>query len=222
MVPINDYHSNALAKSWSGHGSWWRPAVLAFLALIPIAYSLWVSWVVAWTGDIGLNCVVGIVVKEQVADDYAWEPSRPEVGDVLEKIGTRPIATYPDYVEAMRQLRRPARFGGPSRLAVPPRGRSRGGRDGPVSPVATVSLVVALAAPGDGHPGGRGVCLREEATRRVGAAVLRPLHRHGGGLHGRLPLGRGGRRADADLSVRGVRDLCPGGQPPISIWYFRV
>src|SRR3954470_14150613 len=75
---------------------WSRPIVLMTLALIPVVYSIWVSWVVAWMGDIGLNCVIGTVVREQVGDEYAWRPappapagspSCPSVGDVVLNIG---------------------------------------------------------------------------------------------------------------------------------------
>ncbi|WP_435018832.1 sigma 54-interacting transcriptional regulator [Tundrisphaera sp. TA3] len=85
--------------------AWSRSIVLAMLALVPVAYSLWVSWVVAWTGDLGLNCVIGTVVREAVPDDYEWTPARPGVGDELVRIDGRPIVHYPDYVEAMRRIR---------------------------------------------------------------------------------------------------------------------
>ena len=43
------------------------------LSLIPIIYSAWSLFVVATDGDIGLNCVLGIEIKEPIPPDYVWE-----------------------------------------------------------------------------------------------------------------------------------------------------
>jgi len=82
-----------------------RPLGLILLSLIPVIYSIWVMVVVAWTGDIGLNCVLGIVVKESVPADFSWSTPPPEVDDRLIAIDGRPIGHYPAYVAAMRAIR---------------------------------------------------------------------------------------------------------------------
>jgi transcriptional regulator with GAF, ATPase, and Fis domain len=84
---------------------------LIALSSVPIVYSLWSLAVVAWSGDIGVNCVLGIEVKEAIPADFKWvpdrsgEPDRPEAGDRLIKIGDRLIPHYPAYVEAKRMIR---------------------------------------------------------------------------------------------------------------------
>src|SRR5438309_11050435 len=78
---------------------------LIVLSLVPIAYSLWVLGVVAWTGDIGLNCVLGIEVKETIAPDFIWVDRRPGVGDRLTQIDGQAIHHYPGYVAAIRGIR---------------------------------------------------------------------------------------------------------------------
>ncbi|WP_435009768.1 sigma 54-interacting transcriptional regulator [Tundrisphaera lichenicola] len=59
----------------------------------------------AWTGNIGLNCVLGYEVKEAVAPDFIWKSARPSVGDILTGIDGHPIEHYPAYVAAMRDIR---------------------------------------------------------------------------------------------------------------------
>ena len=82
-----------------------RPVLLIVLSLIPILYSVWTLGVVALSGDIGVNCVMGIEVREAIPDEFAWSPSRPAEGDRLIRIGDHPIDHYPAYVEARRMLR---------------------------------------------------------------------------------------------------------------------
>ena len=82
-----------------------RPAWLIVLSLVPVVYSVWVLGVVAWTGDIGLNCVLGIEVKEEVSADYVWEPGPPGVGDRLTRVDGHTINHYPGYVGAIRGIR---------------------------------------------------------------------------------------------------------------------
>ncbi len=74
--------------------------------MVPVLYSVGVLVVVAGMGDIGLNCVLGIVIKEDVPPSYRWNPDRPGEGDQLVKIGARAIEHYPDYVAALREIRR--------------------------------------------------------------------------------------------------------------------
>jgi transcriptional regulator with GAF, ATPase, and Fis domain len=73
--------------------------------MIPVIYSVLALSVVAWAGDIGLNCVMGIEIKEAISPEFAWDPARPAVGDRLSRIDGRPIGHYPAYVEAMRRIR---------------------------------------------------------------------------------------------------------------------
>ena len=89
----------------SGSRRFSRPIVLLLVSAVPILYSIWVMAVVALTGDIGLNCVLGTVVKESISEDFVWSPGRPEVGDQIVAIGGRPIPYYPAYVAAMRDIR---------------------------------------------------------------------------------------------------------------------
>ncbi len=81
-----------------------RRLVLA-LSLIPVLYSLGVLIAVARTGDIGLHCIFKTQVKEAIPTDYQWEPTRPEIGDEIIAIGTRPIRHYTDFVSAIREIR---------------------------------------------------------------------------------------------------------------------
>ena len=78
--------------------------MLSLFSAAVFLYSLAVLSVVAWMGDIGIRCVFGIEVKESIPADYAWENQRPKAGDTLVKIGERPMATYSDYIKALRGL----------------------------------------------------------------------------------------------------------------------
>ncbi len=73
--------------------------------MIPVIYSVWCLVEVARAGDIGLNCVMGIEIKETIPDEFAWPDGRPLEGDRLEKIGDHAIGHYPAYVEARRMIR---------------------------------------------------------------------------------------------------------------------
>ncbi len=79
--------------------------LLVALALVPILYSVGVMFVVARMGDIGLSCVLGVVIKEPVPADFGWTPIRPTEGDQLAEVGRRRIEHYPDYVAALRDIR---------------------------------------------------------------------------------------------------------------------
>ncbi|MDX2039078.1 MAG: sigma 54-interacting transcriptional regulator [Isosphaeraceae bacterium] len=82
--------------------------MMAVLGVVAIAYSVWVLWIVATSGDIGVRCVLGIEVKEAVPTEYEWEGGRPGVGDTLDSVDGRLIRHYPDYVDALRRIRRKA------------------------------------------------------------------------------------------------------------------
>ncbi len=76
------------------------------LSLLPIVYSVWALMVVASTGDIGLTCVLGTIIREEVPKGYDWRGGRhPNVGDHLVEIDGRPINHYPDYVASLKDLR---------------------------------------------------------------------------------------------------------------------
>jgi transcriptional regulator with GAF, ATPase, and Fis domain len=104
-------HSSKESKSHCDGSGWWTLFLLIALSSIPIVYSLWSLAVVAWSGDIGVNCVLGVEVKEAIPEDYLWKsdqpdgPDRPQAGDRLIRIGDRAISHYPAYVDAKRMIR---------------------------------------------------------------------------------------------------------------------
>ena len=79
--------------------------MIAVVSLIPVLYSVGVLTVVSGMGDIGLSCVMGIVIKEDVPAGFDWTPRRPRSGDQLIAIAGHPIDQYPDYVSALREIR---------------------------------------------------------------------------------------------------------------------
>jgi DNA-binding NtrC family response regulator len=81
------------------------PFVVVILSLIPIVYSVWSLYVVAMDGDIGVNCVLGIEVKEAIPPGFVWDSDRPVAGDRLIRVGGRAIDHYPAFVEAKRMIR---------------------------------------------------------------------------------------------------------------------
>jgi transcriptional regulator with GAF, ATPase, and Fis domain len=73
-------------------------------------YSIWVLAHVAWMGTIGVRCMFGTTVEEEIPGDYAWNDERPQKGDELLSIGGHRISEstyvgYADYIRAMRGLR---------------------------------------------------------------------------------------------------------------------
>ena len=88
--------------------------------MIPILYSMGVLVVVAGMGDIGLNCVLGIIIKEDVPKEFIWTMDRPVEGDQLVAVGGRLIEHYPDYVAALRDIRR--RVGESVKVSWKPKG----------------------------------------------------------------------------------------------------
>ena len=98
-----------LSSSWITSRGW--PVLVIVLSLVPIIYSTWSLFVVATDGDIGLNCVLGIEIKESIPADYVWKSNqegmvdRPSAGDRLIQIGDRTIDHYPAFVEAKRMIR---------------------------------------------------------------------------------------------------------------------
>ncbi|MFM7593899.1 MAG: hypothetical protein ACKO85_19095, partial [Isosphaeraceae bacterium] len=69
-------------------------------------YSISVLSLVALSGDIGLRFVLGTVVRDRIeTSDYEWNPVIPETGSTLTKLGSTPIRSYPDLVQALRELK---------------------------------------------------------------------------------------------------------------------
>ncbi|HEV3165217.1 MAG TPA: sigma 54-interacting transcriptional regulator, partial [Isosphaeraceae bacterium] len=109
----------------------WRSPrwLLVLLALGVITYSFAVLLCVATMGDIGLRCVFGRVLKEDVNrelyewrgqppqavgaskaaagahDGYSWTDKPPAVNDTLHWVGSQRIHLYTDYIQALRLLR---------------------------------------------------------------------------------------------------------------------
>jgi transcriptional regulator with GAF, ATPase, and Fis domain len=66
---------------------------------------------VAWMGTIGVRCMFGTQVEEEVPADFVWKNAqgldeRPRVGDKLLSIGQTDLASgnYTDYIRAIRSL----------------------------------------------------------------------------------------------------------------------
>jgi DNA-binding NtrC family response regulator len=75
----------------------------SFLVLI---YSVAVLTHVAAMGTIGVRCMFGTRVEEEIPVDYVWSDSRPHIGDWLVSIGRFEIheRNYGDYIHALRGL----------------------------------------------------------------------------------------------------------------------
>jgi transcriptional regulator with GAF, ATPase, and Fis domain len=75
----------------------------SFLVLI---YSVAVLTHVAAMGTIGVRCMFGTRVEEEIPGDYVWNASRPHINDWLLSIGGSEIheKNYGDYIRALRGL----------------------------------------------------------------------------------------------------------------------
>jgi transcriptional regulator with GAF, ATPase, and Fis domain len=94
-----------LGSSWSrtlSRGLW------VGCSLCVILYSIAVLTHVALMGSIGVRCMFGTKVEEDVPDDYGWQTSRPRIGDSLVSIGAFQIrdGSYSDYIRTLRGLKR--------------------------------------------------------------------------------------------------------------------
>ena len=71
-----------------------------------ILYSIAVLTHVARMGSIGVRCMFGTKVEEEIPADYAWQASRPRIGDSLLSIGPVEIrdGSYSDYIRTLRGL----------------------------------------------------------------------------------------------------------------------
>ena len=109
-----------LGGSWTGTGL--RTLCLACSGMV-LLYSVMVLMQVAWMGTIGVRCLFGTDVKEEISADYQWTPipvveagvdrvvagdtvDRPEIGDKLLSLGGIGLheGSYSDYIQALRRL----------------------------------------------------------------------------------------------------------------------
>ncbi|QEH32389.1 Transcriptional regulatory protein ZraR [Aquisphaera giovannonii] len=106
-----------LGGSWSNTG---LRTLCAVGSVAVLCYSLMVLMHVAWMGTIGLRCLFGTDVKEEIPADFAWKAlggggaeageaagdGRPHTGDVILSIGGMALraGNYTDYIQAMRSL----------------------------------------------------------------------------------------------------------------------
>jgi transcriptional regulator with GAF, ATPase, and Fis domain len=76
------------------------------MTLTVLTYSCTVVWGVATSGDIGLRCVFGVKLKDDVPAELEWRRSPPPTkGATLESIAGQPIRLYPDYIRALNGVR---------------------------------------------------------------------------------------------------------------------
>ncbi len=75
-------------------------------SLLVMVYSIAVLAHVAWMGTIGVRCMFGTKIEEEIPPDYNWLDERPHVGDSLLSIGQFQIRddSYSDYIRALRGL----------------------------------------------------------------------------------------------------------------------
>src|SRR5690242_1785231 len=82
---------------WRGRRRWdaWADrGLLTVFSVGVLLYSFAVLVLVAYMGDIGIRCVFGTEVKEEVPPGYVWQGGRPRAGDAILAIGERQIASY--------------------------------------------------------------------------------------------------------------------------------
>jgi transcriptional regulator with GAF, ATPase, and Fis domain len=71
-----------------------------------ILYSVAVLTHVARMGSIGVRCMFGTKLEEEIPSDYVWRDTRPRIGDSLHFIGRFAVrdGSYADYIRALRGL----------------------------------------------------------------------------------------------------------------------
>lgn len=74
------------------------------IAVVAVIYSIAVLSLVTRMGDIGVRCVFGTDLQEEIPEGYEWRGGHPGVGDFLLAIEGRRIASYSDYIRALRDL----------------------------------------------------------------------------------------------------------------------
>ena len=230
----SSYPSYDKSRKWpeaaeGGEASWiaeqWAGLRVLFLvgSIAVLLYSVMVLAHVAYMGTIGVRCMFGTIVEEQVPRDFVWERSGvrvepPQVGDVLSSIDGTDFreGDYSAYLKALRGLS--DRIGESVDVrwvdvrTGEPREASAVVRYAPTRSYVW-SCVWFLQELVDLRRGRAGVL--EASQRRVGPAVLLALHRHGRGVHGGVSLDGDRAPALADLSVRAVRGVGADGQPAL-------
>ncbi len=75
-------------------------------SLVVLGYSVAVLVHVATMGTIGVRCMFGTRVEEEIPADYVWKNERPRINDWLLSIGPYAIKEkhYSDYIHALRGL----------------------------------------------------------------------------------------------------------------------
>jgi transcriptional regulator with GAF, ATPase, and Fis domain len=88
----------------------WRRTMLRVLwmgcSFLVLVYSVAVLTHVAGMGTIGVRCMFGTKLEEEIPADYNWSSARPVIGDSLLTIGEWNIreGSYSDYIRALRGL----------------------------------------------------------------------------------------------------------------------
>src|SRR5947209_6178985 len=86
---------------------YWRKFLIALTGVLICAYALWVLWYVHSTPDIGLRTAFDpkirrIEVNAVFQDDDRYHT--PEVGDRIISLNGHPIRTWPNLLQALRDL----------------------------------------------------------------------------------------------------------------------
>src|SRR4051794_25579884 len=70
-------------------GRRWTRLFVLISSVLVIIYSVATLFLVAWMGDIGVRCILGIKVKEPIAAAYLpqWKGDVPQVDDELRAVG---------------------------------------------------------------------------------------------------------------------------------------
>src|SRR3954466_5589653 len=92
----------AWARRWRNQKR--QRAFLMGISLLVLFYSGAVLCEIIWTGDIGVRCFFGSRLKEDVPLSYRWDSDRPRLGDTLLTIDGSKIASYSNYIQAMRSI----------------------------------------------------------------------------------------------------------------------
>jgi len=129
-----------VARFWS-RSDW----LLKLSAVGVVLYSVLILLFVATSGDLGIRCLLGTKMKEEVPthirwraeppgegarglgmSGYAWSPGPPQIDSTILRIDGRAIDHYPDYVRALYEVHR--KIGAPVEVRwEEPGGRLRAG-----------------------------------------------------------------------------------------------
>ena len=221
-----------LGASWSR--TWLRTLCLACSGVV-LFYSVMVLMQVAWMGTIGVRCLFGTDVEEEVPADFLWTPTANVEGgaqggrrragrgggrsaadwrhvalDRTDRLATRVLFRLHPGLAWAERPGWPHRQGDLERLEVS--GDSCGASRGRVSADPILRLVVRLVLAGTVDFRGGRTRFLEAARRRFRPALLRALPGDSRRLHGRLPLDRDRGSPCLDLPLRVLRSPGTGGQ----------